>query len=230
MRRRGFTLIEILIAAAMGAVLLFLSAQVFRTALAGRERLRGASREQGALRRAYETISRDFHSAVVPPDDSGAQFGLIEAAGGGGGMAGLQFAAVVGEPLLAGRTANETVLVQYSIAPDPRDGRATLWRHEIPYPVPDTTDPNAASEGRAMPLLPGATGIAYVFYDPAQQTWIETWENRTDLPSAIRIDLAVGGDQGKGEPVQESWIFSLPAAKWAADEAAKAAESQGVTQ
>src|SRR5687768_12204490 len=112
-RPRGMTLLEVLVAAGLAAVLLLLTAQVFRSALDARTRLVEISGDLTALRRAYETISRDMHSATVPPDDSGLQFGL-SATPAGRGSSVLQFASVVGEPLLAGRAATETALIQYA--------------------------------------------------------------------------------------------------------------------
>lgn len=231
MRRRGFTLIEILIAAALASVVLMLTASVMSAAFRSRERLQGAGGELSGLRRAYETISRDLHSAVVPPDDSGLQFGLQTGAGTAANV--LQFAAVVSEPMLAGRAANETSLVQYAVADDPSTGRPTLWRYETPYPVPEGTDPTQSGETRALPLLPGVSGANYLFYSASQATWVESWEGETGLPSAIRIDLALGSNaelqEGGGR--QESWVFTLPAAKFANEEAeaAAAAAEAGTT-
>lgn len=232
-RRRGFTLLELIVAASLAAGLVMLTAQVFRSALAGRERLQGVSGEMARLRQAYQTISRDMHSAVVPPDDSGLQFGLsaAEGAGAGGGTDVLQFAATDGEPLLAGRAANETVLVQYAVAEDPRTGRPTLWRYETAYPVPEGAAPGTGGDTRALPLLPGVVGASYLFFNAEQQDWSDTWEGQTGLPTAIRIDLALqsapGGDTANAAPArQESWVFQLPAAGFANDEAAEAAETE----
>jgi general secretion pathway protein J len=227
MRRRGFTLIEVLLAAALSAVLLILAAQVFRTALTARDRLREVSQEQSAVRRAFETISRDMHSATVPPDDSGLQFGLTAAPAGASNI--MQFAAVVGEPMLLNRAANETVLVQYSIAPDPRTNRPTLWRYETSYPVPDGSTPGASQDTRTTPLLPGVTAATYLFYSADQQTWVDSWDGLTGLPTAIRIDLVMEQPNLKSDPRQESWVFTLPAAQFANDEAAASAAADSST-
>lgn len=216
MRRRGFTLIEVLITLALTALLLGLFAQVFRSATFARDRVQERGGVSGALRRCFETMSRDIHSATVPPDDSGVQFGLTSAgtASSGSGADVLQFASVVGEPLLVGRTANETVLIQYAVGEDPRTGAPTLWRYETAYPVPETTGSSAgqSEDTRTMPLLSGVGGITYLFYSPTQQTWVETWENETGLPAAIRVDLSLLADATEEEPRIQSWVFSVPAA------------------
>lgn len=219
MKRRGFTLIELLVAVALGASLMVLAASVFRTAMDGRQRLAGRSERIAALRRTFEILSRDFHSATVPPDDSGLQFGLTPPAAGGAEL--LQFAAVVGEPLLAGRAATETVLLQYVVAEDPRTGTPTLFRHETAYPVPEGAAPGESPDTRSQPLLPGATGATYLFYSAAQQTWVESWEGEVGLPAAVRVDLAVQ-DTAEGPPRQESWVFTLPASRYETDEATAA--------
>lgn len=217
--RRGFTLLEVLIAAAIGAVLLLLTSQVFTAAARTRERLFGTATEQSALRRTFETMSRDMHSALVPPDDSGLQFGLSTGAGGVGSNV-LQFAAGVGEPILAGRAANETVLVQYAIAPDPETGRPALWRYDTAYPVPEGAQPGTSQDTRSQLLLREVTAATYLFYSAGTQEWKQSWDEEPGLPAAIRVDLAFQGRDGTGEPSQESWVFSLPASPYATDEAA----------
>lgn len=234
MRRRGFTLLELLIAIALGATLLMLAAQVFATALSGRSRLQERNVTTSALRRAYETISRDMHSAIVPPDDSGLQFGIATTVSGSNRDV-LQLASVVGEPLLAGRVANETVLVQYAIAPDPDTNRPTFWRYETPYPLPEGASMESDSSTRAIPLLVGVEDATYTFYSPSQTNWIQSWDGETGLPTAIRIDLVFEQDDKPGrEPGttrHESWIFGLPASTFANEEAQKAAaaEESGTT-
>ncbi len=220
-RRRGFTLLELLVSVTLGAALVALTAHVFGTAVRGRERLERTAGDLAALRRAYETITRDMHSATVPPDDSGWQFGL-SATGAGAGSDILQFASLVGEPLLLGRAGNETALIQYAVAEDPETGRSTLWRYETAYPVPDGAAAGGGAalsqDTRAIPLLPGVTGAAYLFYSEEQQSWLQTWENQAGLPSAIRLDLTLqAGDTEEqdgeaGSERLESWVFSLPAA------------------
>ena len=231
-RRRGFTLIELLIGMVLAVMLLVVTARVFSTALNARGRLRESVAQTEALRRAYEMVSRDIHSAVVPPDDSGMQFGLGDTGGVIGANA-LQFASVTGEPLLAGRPASETVLIQYSIAEDPRTGKPTFWRYATPYPVPAGTTPGAGQNTQAIPLIPGVAGASYLFYSRDQQNWIESWDGQAGLPTAIRIDLVLGESSRTTtdgtEPRTESWIFHLPAAPFANDRAAEAAEAAAAT-
>jgi len=215
---------ELLVAISLGSMLLMLAAFVLRAGLDGRQRLETRGSELTALKRAYETISRDMHSAVRPPDDSGLQFGLT-ATPASGATSVLQLASVVGEPLLAPRAATETALIQYGIAPGPRDGAPTLWRYETAYPVAEGTSAGADPSTRAIPLLSGVVGATYAFYSSTQQTWVPSWDGETGLPTAIRMDLALQAAGDRGEPTQESWMFTLPAAPFANDEAAQEAES-----
>ncbi|MCC2669328.1 MAG: Type secretion system protein [Armatimonadetes bacterium] len=227
-RRRGITLLELLVGITMAAGLLMAFSQVFRAATTSRERLQDTGTRSGALRRCYETLNRDIHSAVVPPDDSGVTFGLTTgntSASTGGDV--LEFASSVGEPILAGRAATETVLIQYVIAEDPRTGIPTLFRYETPYPVPDGSSGGStggmSEDTRTLPLLPGVSGATYLFYSSEQQTWVDTWEGAAGLPTAIRVDLALsdGGEQSQAKV--QSWVFSVPAAQFANDEATAAA-------
>jgi prepilin-type N-terminal cleavage/methylation domain-containing protein len=228
MSRRGYTLIELLISLTLAAVLLALFAHVFRTATFARDRVQERGATAGALRRCFETMSRDIHSATIPPDDSGLQFGLATAGTTSGlGADILQFASVVGEPLLVGRPATETALIQYVVDADPRTGTPTLWRYETPYPVPDVgTGAAGLSDDTLMtPLLPGVIGATYLFYSNQQQTWVETWEGETGLPGAIRVDLLLQREGVDLEPQLQSWIFTVPAAGGTASEADETGET-----
>jgi type II secretory pathway component PulJ len=219
---------ELIVAAALAALILMLTAQVFRSATLGRERLINKSTGLGQLRRTFETLNRDIHSATVPPDDSGMEFGLSQQTTGGSEV--LQFASVVGEPLLAGRMANETVLVQYAVAEHPETGVPTLWRYETPYPVPEGAAPGASDDTRAVPLLSRVTAATFLFYSRDQATWVNTWEGETGLPMAIRVDLAVQPENEQAEPRQESWVFNVPSAGYAADEAAASEAAASATE
>jgi prepilin-type N-terminal cleavage/methylation domain-containing protein len=228
-RRRGFTLLEVLAAATVAAIVLFLTAQVMVAAMNGKERLHATTQDMAAVRRAYDQIARDLHSSIVPPDDSGLQFGL-SASDASQGTNVLQFAAIVSEPMLTGRQSNETALVQYSIADDPRTNVPTLWRYETAYPVPAGGSGSTSTDGtdtRALPLLPNVVGASYLFYSETDQSWIESWDGQTGLPSAIRIDLLFQDPSNKNaQPRQESWVFQVPAAKAANEQAAATAEAQ----
>ncbi len=221
-RRAGFTLLELVVATAMLTALGARCAMVFRATWSGRDRLRTHIQDMGSLSRTYEVMMRDFHCAVVPPDDSGLQFGSGGATGGGTNV--LQFAAALGEPLLAGRQANETVLVQYSIIADPDTARPTLYRIETPYPIQDSLLASAQPSGRGTALLPGVIGATYVFFSSDQQDWVNSGAGLTGLPTAVRVDLILEGQRQSQEQRSESWVFSMPAAKFANDEVAAAAD------
>jgi len=230
--RRGFTLVELLISFMIAAVIMMLFAQVFRTATSGRERVQEIGTRTGALRRCFETMNRDIHSSTIPPDDSGVQFGLsTTATTGGTGADVLQFASVVGEPLLVGRASNETVLIQYLVMEDPRTGEPGLWRYETSYPVPDSSSSQGgvSEDTRITPLLAGVTGVTYLFYSSDQQTWLDSWDGQTGLPTAIRVDLALSSPNNQSDPKLQSWVFSVPAASAATDAANEAASDDTTT-
>lgn len=228
MRRRAFTLIELMVAMTIGAMMLMIAASMFSVGLKGRDRIGRQASDAATLRRTFETMSRDMHSAILPPDSSGVQFGLTTDPASTGSDA-LQLASTVGEPILAGRAANETVLVEYVVTDDPRDNVPTLFRYETAYPSSNGGTGGAgglSSDTKPIPLVRGVVGVTYMFYDADQQNWLQSWDGQTGLPAAVRVDLLLQNPENKDpnvEPRQESWVFSLPSSKYINDQAAAAA-------
>lgn len=226
-RRRGLTLIEMLVASALAAMLVGLAAHVFVTASSLRGRLREAGTASADLRRAHEMIARDLHSATIAPDDTGLQFGT-SSSGYGTGSDILRFATTVGEPLLATRKVGETALIQYSITSETGEtGDAGLWRFENAYPLP--TDESEPPPERATLILPGARAVSYLFYSETEQNWLNSWEDQVGLPTAIRMEIVLGsGPETREEEARlESWVFTLPSAR---HQTALAAEAQASTE
>jgi type II secretory pathway component PulJ len=224
-RRAAFTLIELLIASSMAAVLLFLAAAVFMAALRGRTRIHEIGSQTGLLRRAYQTVARDLHSALPAPDDAGMPFGYATDTSASGTPI-LQLATSVGEPLLTGGTTTETELVRYVIEADPRTNRPTLFRQAIPYSAELSQSPqNALASARLTPLLPGVTGVNYLFYSTSQTNWVDTWDGEVGMPTAVRIDLQMETTNPNADPRIESWTIVLPAAQYVNDQAQAALEA-----
>jgi type II secretion system protein J len=223
------TLIELIVASAMAAVLLWATSAAFKATVDTRNRLMGRTAELSELRRAHDVIARDFHSCVMPPEDSSIFFGLTNQQDqfGAGNMA---LAASIGEPLLASRPTSEIVIVRYVLGQDPLDrtGKTgVLYRYGIPYPegAESATVAGIDAETRQQPLLRNVDAVTYLFYSEERRDWVETWEQETGVPLAVRMDLSM---HRAGDPVGsklETWIFQLPAAKWINEE--EGLESEG---
>jgi hypothetical protein len=63
-------------------------------------------------------------------------------------------------------------------------------RSAIPLPLPDTITPTQ-EELSSRTYCPWALGLDISYYDATQQDWIEEWQDRTDLPTALRVVLYV---------------------------------------
>jgi prepilin-type N-terminal cleavage/methylation domain-containing protein len=81
--RRGFTLIETLLAIGIGVVVLLLVYSIYHTTLAVRENQGRRRTGPAAAADALDRISRDLASAVMPANERGCPFSL-EAAGASG--------------------------------------------------------------------------------------------------------------------------------------------------
>lgn len=228
-RRRGLTLIELIVASTMAAVLLWATSAAFRAAIDTRNRLTGRSAELAELRRAHDAIARDFHSCAMPPEDSSIFFGMTTQQDqfGPGNLA---LASTIGEPLLASRPTSEMVIVRYVLSQDPLDrtGKTgVLFRYAVPHPegAEGATVAGIDADTRQQPLLRNVDAVSYLFYSEERKDWVQTWEQETGLPLAVRMDLSMHRPGEAAGSKLESWIFQIPAAKWINEEEGAEADS-----
>jgi hypothetical protein len=166
----------------------------------------------------------------MPPDDSSIFFGLTNQQDqfGPGNLA---LAATVGEPLLASRPTSEIVIVRYVLGEDPLDrtGKTgTLYRYGVPHPegAEGATVAGVDSETRQQPLLRNVDAVTYLFYSEERRDWVQTWEQETGLPLAVRMDLSMHRPGEAAGSKLETWIFQLPAAKWVNEEEGAESDSE----
>lgn len=215
--RRGFTLIEVILATALSAVVALAVASLLSTQFSARDRLRQRS-DQRALLGAIERRVRDDLESVVPPGGLYAS-GLVgeDSVSAGQGESLLspelqQIAEAVTTPLGEPIPLNERDQLTLAVWPPARtfgeeapEGEGALW--QVVYRIDD--DPDTPERGlvrvvqRVRDLTPGTdpappeelapevVGMQLSFFDG--EAWQTTWDSSGSdtLPTSVALELVV---------------------------------------
>jgi hypothetical protein len=61
-------------------------------------------------------------------------------------------------------------------------------RSSLRLPLPEKISATE-TELSARTYCPGAAGLNFEYYDATEEDWVEEWQDRTDLPGAVRVVL-----------------------------------------
>ena len=208
-RRGAFTLIELLIVAAVGAMVVASAAVFLRQAAAARERVDAAVAVHAEADAALAAVVDAVRHAVRPVPGEEAPASLEDDPGG------VRFEV---EPVGEGEAASSRLTLNAWQAAQVRPGRAESdWREVELYLEADEADPEAppALKLRRDPTLQaleagepggvvetvaaGVVGFSVLAFDG--ELWQEAWppveDPRPRAPEAVRVSLRVLGDDGR---------------------------------
>ena len=206
--RRGFTLLELLVAIAVGAIVLLVISGTFFGAI----RLSNTTHDRIAsdleLQRTLGIVRKDFAGIMLPGGVLAGQFQTTVASSLTQGTYGDQ----VGPDLYTNTGTvdgwgpfSEVQLVEYYLSPntDGGNGRSlvrVVTRNLLPV---QTTTPDVQT------LLSGISNATIDYYDGSQ--WTDTWDSSatTTLPKAIRFQIVLAG-ANSGRPNQQPIELVVP--------------------
>ncbi|MFW6146495.1 MAG: PulJ/GspJ family protein [Planctomycetota bacterium] len=188
-RVRGFTLVEVLLAAAIASIILVETAAIFRTATASHRRLTDTTLATAALHDALDLIARDVQRLIAPVDPSAP-------------------------PLTAAADGTETTVLRLRLAPPPavvdyflyEDGPARLLvrrRERIRDGIGDADIEPVAWEVVARDV---ASFEARRFDG---STWTGAGAAAGEAPPRL-VEVTLGRRRGDGEVVTASRIITVP--------------------
>ena len=173
--QRGFTLVEIMVAVAVAALLLSTIYGVFQTVAGAKQRLDQEGENYHIARVIFDRLSRELRSAYFP-----AKGGRFEGGTNEQGETYLSFTTTASTPLSGAGVGEVSYLLQ--LDRDNPAGRKVLDRSERGL--------NSAEEvSQSYRIASGIEQLTLRFYDDG--TWLDQWPTsaQAKTPRAIEISL-----------------------------------------
>ena len=196
---RGFTLIEVLVAISLLAIVLTSVYGIFSSVNATKIRLDSDSAEYHLARVVFDRLGRELHGSYYRRGDPTTLFrGGVNTQG----ESFLELTTTAVTPLSA--TGTGIAEVRYRLAPDneSNESRQVLLRSERPR-----QSATLAVDDRMMRLAPDVVSLSLRFY--TKGNWKDEWDARQDgLPQLVEIALVVGHDENRQIPFMTT--FDIP--------------------
>lgn len=201
-RVRGFTLMEVMIAVAITALLGGMISMAFTTGTRAKEVIEADAERYRMLRAAMDRMTREIGAAFVSDrydtkqyrDQNDRPTNFI------GERDRLLFTSLAHERLYTDAKESDQMVVEYSMkSSTERDsrGRMDLMRRENPI-VQDKMDRGGTEEA----LLEGIKKLEFRYWDSNRKEWVDEWDTRrveqkSILPSRVKVEITAVDESGK---------------------------------
>lgn len=180
---KGFTLVEVLVALTVTALMLTAVYQTVSSATTAREKLRVENARFHMARIVTERIGRELRSLHVIEGD---ELPLFRGGIGGGDMELLSFTTTASTPLA--KQPGLPARVSYRLEVEPDKDRTSYRINRI------ETSPLGIDEGRPYKLAEGLSDVEVRFL--ANDNWVGRWDGRAakSYPQAVSLTVTTGYD------------------------------------
>jgi general secretion pathway protein J len=197
--RRGFTLVEVLIALAITAVVAALLVGSFRSVDRANEIVRDQGDRFGASRVALTRLARELTMAFLSDHFDTKQFRERPTLFVGREDT-LLFTTMAHERLWLDAKESDQAVVEYGLDDDPahREERALFRREKA------RIDAEADRGGRRDVVTDRVNGLRFQYWDPKRKEWMREWSTRSsehanELPTRVRVELDTKLMDGRSE-------------------------------
>jgi general secretion pathway protein J len=199
---RGFTLVEVMIAVAITAVIGVMVMGAFQRVYAAKELTEAQADRFGSARVTLTRLARELSGAFLSdhydrkrfPRDAPTLFRGKD----GGAQDDLLFATMSHERLTRDAKESDQAILEYTVEPDPeRPGETALFRREKAR-----FDENPDRGGEKAVVCENVSTFDVQYWDWKKQEWAREWasnglEHPNILPTRVKIRLGVKGTDGK---------------------------------
>ncbi len=201
--RRGFTLVEVLIAMGISAVIGVMALGSFQRAHEARELTRAQEERFGGARRTLTRLARELTMAYLSEHYDHARFRerpTLFRGKDGGRRDDLLFTSFSHERLVRDAKESDQAQLEYTVEADPeRSGKLALFRREKLY-----LDEDPDRGGDKELVLRHVTGFDVQYWDWTKQEWMNDWvsssvERQGTLPTRVKVRLTLEMPNGKEE-------------------------------
>ena len=203
--RKGLTLIEVMLAMTIGALVVLMVFGVLTTALDARGAIEASNRAGRVSTAIFNQIARDLAAAYLYRD---VEDGFVGQEGGGADR--FDFISLTPSSIEMGEVASQPTEVGYQVRPIPGHAYQRLYRREGFY-----TDSKPTRGGELIPLYDGIFNFRVSYHDG--ESWITIFTNQKVLPRLVKVKLGIWVGEGTPESRDQTkeysytQTFSVPA-------------------
>jgi len=198
-RTRGFTLLEVLIAVMVFAIVLAAASSVFYGALHLRNGITESLEQALPAQHALSVIQRDLANLAVPGGTLSSVFQTASITNVVGGQSSPDFYTTTG---LIDQTSPWAEIQRVSyVLMDPTD-RGAVGKDLVRTVARNLLPPTADEQPAQQWLMGGVQGVTFYYYDGTQ--WRDSWDSTTadrttgltnNLPQAIKVQIQLASQQ-----------------------------------
>lgn len=202
LRRKAFTLVEVLVASTIGVFIALVAVGALRTITISSDVLDRNIATAAEVRFAANMIARDLTNIYRDEESDNYRFiGMVQDVSDDISSSFLMFYTVGRTKARAGQPEGDVYEVEYSLVKE--EERSVLTRRLWPNPNKDVEEP-----GGVLTIIAEDIETFYVRYYNGEE-WADEWpEEMQSLPELLEITL-IAKQTGQGEPLSQSLLVPL---------------------
>jgi general secretion pathway protein J len=194
--KRAFSLLEILIASSLLALIGALLAQSLSSSIDAKDIIETTSNRYQVVRSAMSRVVDELSMAYLSSHRPGGSNEIRAVTGFKGERDRVDFTAFGYVPRVEDEKRSDQRQLSYFLDTDPRTRTKSLIRREQP-----NLDDEFEEDGREQTLLPDVRELEFEYWDPTKEAWSEKWDAASDeldrLPQRVRIKVVAVMDDGR---------------------------------
>lgn len=206
---RGFTLVELLTATTITALVLGGAYFSLSVILRAYQQRGGAAADAEIANLILTRMGADLNSAFLSPHEDRTRFVGLNETNGEFGADTLTFISAVSDPTSLGEGSSDLAEVQYYIDLDDSTPERWLVRR-----FDNTPDEDPFAGGQIALLGPRVYSLDFQYYDGLE--WLLEWDSDTDIPLAVNVSFRffrpteIGQEPSIEDMMEHSATFWLP--------------------
>lgn len=207
-RQQGFTLIEVLIAIAVLAIMMTLAWSSITGAVTAKRNLEDSQERDHEIRVGLARMVRDLSSAYISANEeqSVLERRTMFIGKSDGTVDELKFSSMAHRILWANANESEQTIITYQAEADLEDSSLTnLVRREQRRPTNDTSSRRDKEPAELDVLIRDVERVKLEYYDWKDKSWKERWDStqadgeRGRVPTRVRITLEIEQEDADGD-------------------------------